>query len=259
MLDVPMRSDYSTAAGGRVLAVLMLLLGGSCISPAAAPASPPQRTLMVGNSFTFWNGGLWFPLQEMLGAAGQEVTVRPSVQGGASLATHSARRRLGRQLRDGDHDLVILQGDIPESTVDAFEENAAALISRVRDSGAEPLLFMAWDYERLGWLSLEEIIAVHHRVADRFEVPLAPVGDAFLRVRKLRPDMDLYDNDREHPSLLGSYLALVILHATIMHSDPRANESMPRAFRRVDMADAQSLREIALAVVRDERERCLEQ
>jgi hypothetical protein len=212
---------------------------------------------MVGNSFTFWNGGLWFPLQDMLGGNGEGVTVRPSVQGGASLATHSARRRLGKQLGEGNYDLVILQGDIPESTVEAFEENAAALIARVRGAGAESLLFMAWDYERLGWLSLQEIIAAHRRVADRLGVLLAPVGDAFLRVRNLRPDLDLYDNDREHPSLLGSYLALVILHATIMGSDPRANEVMPRAFRRVDMVNARDLRQIAWTVMLDERERRL--
>ena len=53
-------------------------------------------------------------------------------------ATHAARERLNRQLEEGDYDLVILQGDIPESTVEAFEENARGEVldawSRVRQS-----------------------------------------------------------------------------------------------------------------------------
>lgn len=240
-----------------VLLVMCVVCG--CTLPDSALEASPQRTLMVGNSFTFWNDGLWLPLQDMLGGNEKGIMVRPSVQGGASLATHAARRRLSRQLDEGDYDLVILQGDIPESTVEAFEENAAALIARVRDAGAEPLLFMAWDYERLGWLSLQDIIAAHRRVTDASGVLLAPVGNAFLRVRDHRPDLDLYDDDREHPSLLGSYLALVILHATILGSDPRANESVPRAFRRVDSVNAKDLRQIAWTVMRDERERRLQQ
>jgi len=260
--DVVMsRSEVATAVRWPSVAVVLLVLCVvcGCTMPGSAPEVPPQRTLMVGNSFTFWNGGLWFPLQDMLGGNEEGVVVRPSVQGGASLATHAARRRLGRQLDEGDYDLVILQGDIPESTVEAFEQNAAALIARVRGAGAVPLLFMAWDYERLGWLSLQDIVAAHRRVTDASGVQLAPVGSAFLRVRDHRPDLDLYDEDREHPSLLGSYLALVILHATIMGSDPRANESMPRAFRRVDSVTAKDLRQIAWTVMRDERERRLQQ
>ncbi len=233
----------------------LLCTAVSCTVSSKDSDPTPFRTLMVGNSFTFWNGGLWFPLQDMLGSRLVGNRVWPSVQGGASLATHVARQRLSRQLVEGEFDLVILQGDIPESSVKAFEENAASLIARVRKSGAEPLLFMTWDYDRLDWLSLQEIIAAHHRVVDAHQLSLAPVGDAYLRVRKLRPDLDLYDSDREHPSLLGSYLALVILYATITNSDPREESMLPRSFRRISEADADYLRQIAWQVVKDERER----
>lgn len=236
---------------------LLAALWSACSQapPCLTQRATPARTLMVGNSFTFWNRGLWFPLQDMLGGKERGVMVRPSVQGGASLATHAARERLNRQLEEGDYDLVILQGDIPESTVEAFEENARTLIQRSRDSGAEPLLFMAWDYQRLGWLTLREIIAAHQRVADDSGVMLAPVGAAFLLARDRRQDLDLYDADREHPSVLGSYLALIILHATITGTDPRANTEMPGVFRRVRDDDARDLRQIAWQAIHDEHNR----
>ena len=253
-----MVNNSSASSVGRavVMGWLILLCSAvSCMVTSKDPDPTALRTLMVGNSFTFWNGGLWFPLQDLLGGKSVGIRVRPSVQGGASLATHAARQRLTDQIAEGAYDLVILQGDIPESTVEAFEVNAATLVARVRKSGAEPLLFMTWDYDRLDWLSLEDIIAAHHRVADAHQLTLAPVGDAFLRVRKLRPGLDLYDSDREHPSLYGSYLALVILHATITGGDPRDELMMPRAFRRVSESDAEYLRQIAWQVVKDERER----
>jgi len=245
-----------TNANKRLVAALLAsTMFASCAAPCPTPRTSPDRILMVGNSFTFWNGGLWFALQDMLGGKQQGKRVRPSVRGGASLATHAKRPDLLRQIDQGQNDMVILQGDIPESSVDAFEANARFLIARIRASGAEPMLFMTWDYQRLEWLSIQEIIAAHHRAADEADVLLAPVGAAFLRARTQCPELELYDDDREHPSLLGSYLALLILHATVTGSDPRTTESLPRAFRRIDAADADKLRQIAWSIIQDECQR----
>jgi len=198
---------------------------------------------MVGNSFTFWNGGLWRPLAGALSSEEREVAVEPCVQGGASLETHWHREEVFERIEAGEADVVVLQGDIPESTVASFEEHAGKLVELVRDAGARPVLFMTWDYERLGWLSLEEIVAAHRSVALAQDVQLVPVGEAFGIARRERPDLDLYAADREHPSQAGSFLALVMLALSLGADDPEAI-ALPRRWRRLTPEDVAYLRDL---------------
>ena len=151
---------------------------------------PPGRVLMVGNSFTFWNGGSLEALAAALDGEDRGVTVEPCVEGGAPGDPLASSRCLG------DRSTPVRRtssspGDIPESTVASFEEHAGKLIELVREAGARPVLFMTWDYERLGWLSLEEIVAAHRGVALGQNVQVVPVGAAFGLARRERPDLDL--------------------------------------------------------------------
>jgi len=143
----------------------------------------------------------------------------------------------------GEADVVVLQADIPESTVASFEEHAGKLIELVREAGARPVLFMTWDYERLGWLSLEEIVAAHRGVAFGQSVQVVPVGEAFGIARRERPDLDLYAADREHPSQAGSFLALVML-ALSLGADDVESIARPRRWTRLAPEDVAYLRDL---------------
>ena len=81
---------------------------------------------------------------------------------------------------------VVLQGDIPYSDVDTFQENARNLVEAIRETGAEPILFMAWPYERLGWITMDEIAQAHADIATELDVDVAPVGLAFQRASQER-------------------------------------------------------------------------
>ncbi|MBL6755830.1 MAG: SGNH/GDSL hydrolase family protein [Planctomycetes bacterium] len=218
---------------------------------------PPGRVLMVGNSFTFWNGGLWRPLAAALDSEGRGVTVEPCVEGGASLETHWHRDEVLDRIDAGEADVVVLQGDIPESTLASFEEHAGKLIELVRDAGARPVLFMTWDYERLGWLSLEEIITAHRGVALGQNVQVVPVGEAFGIARRERPDLDLYAADREHPSQAGSFLALVML-AMSLGADDVESIVPPRRWRQLAPLDLAYLRDLGQRVCEQETRRVRE-
>ena len=218
---------------------------------------PPGRVLMVGNSFTFWNGGLWKPLAAALDGEDRGVTVEPCVEGGASLKTHWHRDEVLDRIDAGEADVVVLQADIPESTVASFEEHAGKLIELVREAGARPVLFMTWDYERLGWLSLEEIVAAHRGVALLQNVQVVPVGEAFGIARRERPDLDLYAADREHPSQAGSFLALVMLALTL-GADDVESIAVPRRWRRLVPEDVAYLRDLGKRACEEEIRRMRE-
>lgn len=56
-------------------------------------------------------------------------------------------------------------------------------------------------------------------MADRMDAFCAPVGEAWRRVRRERPGLQLYDPDNSHPSLAGSYLGACVFY-TVFFGEP---------------------------------------
>jgi len=52
-------------------------------------------------------------------------------------------------------------------------------------------------------------------IAREQDATLAPVGVAWERVRRERPDVKLYDGDGSHPSPAGTYLSACVLFASL--------------------------------------------
>ena len=244
-----------------LLLLLPLILCGCASAGDAAPdtapeptASKPSRVLFVGNSFTFWRGGLWKHLEILstsmdppLGYEAESV-----VRGGASLEVMWGRTRAREVIAEGRWDVVVLQGDIPETTVASFKEYSRRFVEAVRAVGARPVLFMAWDYDRLGWLSMEEIAAAHREMGEALEVEVAPVGLAWKESARLRPDINMYSRDREHPSVTGMYLSLITIEAVLSGADPRTRNPAELGLRglgRVPEADKAHLREVSARVI----------
>ena len=67
---------------------------------------------------------------------------------------------------------------------------------------------------------MAEIARAHRDAAGELNVDVAPVGLAWLRAMKERPDLDLFVADREHPSLYGTYLATNVVYATVFDKSP---------------------------------------
>jgi hypothetical protein len=93
-------------------------------------------------------------------------------------------------------------------------------VGEVRKNKARPVLFMAWAYQRLGWISMEQIARAHRDLARELNVDVAPVGLAWQLAGTQRPDLDMYAADREHPSVHGMYLAACVVYATIYDKNP---------------------------------------
>ena len=57
-------------------------------------------------------------------------------------------------------------------------------------------------------------------IADELDALLAPAGIGFMRCAQEYPDIELWDTDKQHPSLAGSYLAACILYSVIYQESP---------------------------------------
>jgi hypothetical protein len=152
-------------------------------------------------------------------------------------------------MRAGGYDLVILQEDIPELTehsVAPFFEQARLFDQEIRELGSKTVLFMAWPYERLKWVTLEQIAQAHRAIGQELGVPVAPVGIAFQRAMKERPELAMLGRDKEHESIHGTYLAANVIYATIFGQSPKGLPYRPAG---VSADEAAFLQGVAWATV----------
>ena len=197
-------------------------------TPRLLPESP-ETVLFVGNSFTFWNQGLWTHMQTLTAARGEGLGAKTSrvVRGGASLRVLWKRTKAKQEIVEGDYDIVVLQEDLPETKVVDFHKYAALFDEHTREVGSRLIFFMSWDYQRLNWISMDEIIAEHKRMARDLDVEVAPCGYAWQRAIKERPKVDFYSRDREHQSWYGTILNLYVIYSTIYGESSEALKFTP--------------------------------
>ena len=208
------------------LALVLAFAGGALSVEPTSTQAPvlgvPQKILFVGNSFTYWHDGIYTHFEKLAASSTPplRVTTDKAVQGGAFLKVLWELKTPVLAISTGAFDVVVLQDDIPETNADYFRQYAKMFIEEVRRNKARPVLYMAWAYERLGWISMAEIAEAHKDLASQLNVDVAPVGLAWLLASKERPRLALYDADREHPSIQGMYLATCVVYATVYAKDP---------------------------------------
>ena len=187
-----------------------------------AVANPPRRILFIGNSLTYSNDGIYTHLQKMTASATppMEITADKAVVGGQYFKSLWEKFPEPRRAIAQGYDVVILQEDLPETTVADFKKYAPLFVDEIRKTGARPVLLMAWGYKRLGWISTAEIAQAHREVGKELGVDVAPLGLAWERVMKDRLDVNLFARDFEHPSIYGTYLETLVVYATVFRRSP---------------------------------------
>src|SRR5215472_1809329 len=196
---------------------------------AQSPVPTPRKVLFIGDSFTYTQGGIYTHFEKLAAAATPTLVVSAdkAVAGGAYLKRLWEMQEPVRLINTGEFDVVVLQDDIPETSLDYFRQYARMFVDDVRKNKARPVLFMAWAYQRLGWISMEQIAEAHRNLAKELNVDIAPVGLAWQQASKQRADLDMYAMDREHPSIYGMYLATCVVFATVYEKNPTGFNYLP--------------------------------
>jgi hypothetical protein len=167
-------------------------------------AGTPSTVLFVGDSLTYFQKGVYTHFDRL--AAGFKppvlVTADHSTFPGAFLHRLWDLKDPVKAIDKGSYDVVVLQEDIPETTVADFREYVRKFVAEIRKVHARPVLFMAWAYSRLDWISMAKIAQRHQDAEKELDVEVVPVGLAWQQASKQRPWMDFYGPDQEHPSIL---------------------------------------------------------
>jgi hypothetical protein len=180
------------------------------------------RILFIGNSFTFFNGGL----DKQLKGLAPSAEVECLALGGYTLEKHWTDGNAVRMIREGKWDYVILQeqSQIPVINRKKFYDFAERFNEEIRRSGAKAILLMTWerpDSREFG-VTTQNLAASYSALGKELNVKVAPAGLAFARSVRVKPELVLYRQDG-HPTLEGTYLTACVLYLTIFEKSPVGN------------------------------------
>ena len=221
-------------------------------------SSNSHEILIMGNSYVASNS-LHNLVDGVMNDASISSNVSALTGGGMRLSQHwsnvaSAGHQWNTTLNNGNWDWVVLQDQsqipgFPRSQAEwvASKDGAVELAEVIEDNGGETVLMMTWgrrdgdsnnawrfpDFSTMqdelesGYLDYRDNIS-----ANGGNAWVAPVGLAFEHIHdKIVAEggtptnsgntfYNLYTGDGSHPSLSGSYLAAVVIYATITGNDP---------------------------------------
>lgn len=225
-----------------VVAFFVLLL----TSNVTAQQNKALKLLFIGNSFTYRNGGIEKHIKLMADNTKKTIPVQvdKATKGGATLKIHFGIDSVHEKIKNGNNNIVILQEDIPEykeHTIAPFFEYATLFEKEITLSKSKLVLFMAWPYERLNWISLDEIVAAHKTIAKQLNATVAPVGIALDRSLRRRPQMAMLGMDKEHESVHGTYLASCVIYATLFNKSPKGVSYWPYGITKPEARYLQAL------------------
>ena len=205
------------------LSVLLILFFCLVSNRLEAQSRDTLRVLFVGNSYTyFWN------LPQTVAAMGASqdfpMMARKSTAGGATLKQHWDGEK-GLKTRElitqNQWDVVVIQNHSLSSitTPDEFLSYGQKFVDLIRETGARPMLYETWAREA-NPLMQEKISAGYSGLGALTSTEVAPVGEMWARVRSLRPDLGLFDDDGSHPSPVGAYLTACVFYSMLTGESP---------------------------------------
>lgn len=222
MRGAPSRTPRTVRAGVTFACLLLIatLLPGCSLMATGNRDLPEERVLFIGNSFTFYNGGI----DQVLRGLAPNTVVDSATQGGYRLFDHLKDARTMDKLRAGGWTRVVLQeqSQFPVIQFHDFLDSAKRLAATARKAGAAPLLLMTWARPDAKGVTTPSLKAAFLRAGKAVPAPVIPAGTAFGDVLAARPDITLNQVDG-HPTPAGTYLAGCVAYATIFGVSPVGN------------------------------------
>jgi hypothetical protein len=234
--------------------LLLLSLSLAAGSGAALAQTKPTRTtvgsdpakvlLWVGNSFFYYNNSMHGHVAQLSDAAepkagvrGVSVTISGSGLDWHDVASYLRPDGIGRYSFVANNEIVfnkpgrqfdaVIMMDCSQcpihpqlSTVfHEFVKKDSEIIARY---GARPVLFMSWAYKDKPEMTAQ--LAEQYTLAGNANDALViPAGLAFARAIAGRPGLELYQPDKRHPTLAGTYLAACTTYAAVTGKSPVGN------------------------------------
>lgn len=206
-------------------ALVAAIAFSACLSTPTAPEYPNpvggRPVLFIGNSLTYVND-LPVIVQGLADAAkGDSLWIAVWASPNAALIDHWNGGGARASIESGSWDFVVLQQgpSAAELNRDTLRLATQLFAPSITFSGAKAVLFSVWptsdrrqDFER----SSESYRLAAQDVGGIY----APVSQAWLKAWEKDPTLPLYSSDGLHPTIIGSYLAALVIYAKITDKSP---------------------------------------
>jgi hypothetical protein len=221
--------------------------------PAAEvkPLPPPIRVLFIGNSYTFYNGGVDAVFQAMAKSRGKNVEAVAVTSGGKTLEWHWENGDARSAIERGGWDYVVLQefSTRPIDDPELMFTYARRFDQEIKRVGAKTVFYLTW--ARFNQPENQIVLnRAYDKIARELNATVARVGPAWERVLEDTPRIKLHMEDRSHPTPAGTYLAAAVFYATILNDSA---EGLPSTITtasgkriQIDPANAKDLQRAAM-------------
>lgn len=211
------------------LSILVTFLISTSISICSCQ-SDPKKVLFIGNSMTYFNGGVDWHLNMMVEKSG----LKPGFVASSYTVPLASLEQLWkegvaqRKITENNFDIVILQESNRKLDSDSFKRSVRLFSEIIRKAKAEPILYMPWEvHTPPGAPDQASIEKMHEEIATELNIRVVPVGLAFLALQKEMPDVRLIEIDG-HPSMYGTYLAACVMYAALFNEKPFAQSHLTK-------------------------------
>ena len=207
---------------GWALAVCVALVG-TVLAGCATTGNrdlPEEKVLFIGNSFTYYNGGV----DQVLHGLAPNTQVDSATQGGYRLVDHLNDAGTMGKLRQAGWTRVVLQEQSQYVVLApaGFLGAAKRLVAEVRTVGAAPVLLMTWARPDTRAVSTAALKSAYTKAGTPLRASVIPAGVAFGATLTAHPGIRLNEVDG-HPTAEGTYLAGCVTYATIFGVSPVGN------------------------------------
>jgi hypothetical protein len=230
---------------GALVAVAALTACGTTPQKAGYSSADgaPKSVLWVGNSFFYYNNSMHGHVGNLLNAAKVTGVRQTSATiSGSGINWHDVSAHFkpggvgsysflpGNVVKfntfDRPFDVVIMmdcsQCPIHPQLQSVFYEYAKKHSATVRSYGAEPVLFSSWAYQDAPEMT-QQLQKEYVKAGKANNAQVIPAGLAFANSIKIKPELNLYVEDKRHPSLAGTYLAANVVLASMFKQNPIGN------------------------------------
>lgn len=196
----------------------------SSLAPTVTSIETPREILFIGNSYTYYNGGIDSHLQRLAESASPPIklVVESQTTPNQTLKGHYNDNRTQRALARRSWDVAILQGasyePVDHSTRPEFFEFAQRLDEEIKDIGAQTVFFMTWGWQFSPGM-IVDLRNAYLKQGNKIGALVVPVGIAWEQVLQERPGISLH-SDRRHSNLKGTYLAACVFYAALLGQSP---------------------------------------
>jgi hypothetical protein len=206
---------------GAAAIAISLSLSAAC-SSATIPSEPGRiNILFIGNSLTYTNDLPGMLARILTDLKGGPVRVEAVAYADYGLQDHWTAGQARGRIAEGRWDWVIMQqGPSATEGRPSLIDYSARFAAEIEKVGARPALYMVWPASNRAF-DFDGVSDSYRTAAEQIGGVFLPAGDAWRAAWRRDASTPLYGPDGFHPSVLGTYVAALVIAARLDGIDPR--------------------------------------